>query len=57
MHIPNLAFVYLSYALPDSPLVVGTAIAIEQFGYGFGFAAYLLFMIIIVAMDSIPGRI
>jgi len=47
VHIPNLAFVYLSFAQPGSALVVGTAIAIEQFGYGFGFAAYLLFMIMI----------
>jgi PAT family beta-lactamase induction signal transducer AmpG len=45
VHVPNLAFVYLAYAQPTSLAVIATAIAIEQFGYGFGFAAYLLFMI------------
>lgn len=47
VHIPNLAFVFLAYTLPSSELVIATAIAIEQFGYGFGFAAYLLFMIMV----------
>lgn len=47
VHIPNLAFVYLAYTQPASEVVIGAAIAIEQFGYGFGFAAYLLFMIMV----------
>ncbi len=47
VHLPNLAFVFLAYALPGNIVVIATAIAIEQFGYGFGFAAYLLFMIMV----------
>ncbi len=47
VHIPNLAFVFLAYTLPSSEWIIATAIAIEQFGYGFGFAAYLLFMIMV----------
>jgi PAT family beta-lactamase induction signal transducer AmpG len=47
VHLPNLAFVFLAYALPDNIVVIGAAVAIEQFGYGFGFAAYLLFMIMV----------
>jgi MFS transporter, PAT family, beta-lactamase induction signal transducer AmpG len=47
VHLPNLAFVFLAYALPTNVYVIGTAIAVEQFGYGFGFAAYLLFMIMV----------
>ncbi|MCY7387408.1 MAG: MFS transporter, partial [Burkholderiales bacterium] len=47
VHLPNLAFVFLAYALPTNIYVIATAIAIEQFGYGFGFAAYLLFMIMV----------
>jgi PAT family beta-lactamase induction signal transducer AmpG len=47
VHLPNLAFVFLAYALPGNVVVIATAIAIEQFGYGFGFAAYLLFMIMV----------
>lgn len=47
VHVPNLAFVFLAATHPSSIVVVSTAIAIEQFGYGFGFAAYLLYMIMI----------
>jgi len=36
MHLPDLIFVYLSQALPQSLWFVGSAVALEQFGYGFG---------------------
>jgi MFS transporter, PAT family, beta-lactamase induction signal transducer AmpG len=45
--LPNLVFVFLSYNLPDNLLIINMAIAVEQFGYGFGFTAYMLFMIYI----------
>jgi MFS transporter, PAT family, beta-lactamase induction signal transducer AmpG len=45
--LPNLVFVFLSQNLPDNLLIINAAIAIEQFGYGFGFTAYMLFMIYI----------
>lgn len=44
MTLPCFTFVYLSTALPSNPWIVGTAISIEQFGYGFGFTAYMLYM-------------
>ncbi len=47
IQLPNVVYVYLSYAQPDSFLIVNACVAIEQFGYGFGFAAYLLVMIYI----------
>jgi len=47
VHLPNIAFVYLAYMLPQNIYLVAAAIAVEQFGYGFGFAAYLLFMIMV----------
>jgi len=47
IHLPNLAFVYLALAQPAAEAVIGTAIAVEQFGYGFGFTAYLMFMILV----------
>jgi len=45
MNIPNLVYVFLSYQMPSSLWVVGAAVAAEQFGYGFGFTAYMLYMI------------
>ena len=45
VHVPNLAFVWLAHAQPGDPALVAAVIALEQFGYGFGFAAYLMYMI------------
>jgi len=47
MHLPDLIFIYLSHALPSSLLLIGSAVAIEQFGYGFGFTAYTMYMIMV----------
>jgi PAT family beta-lactamase induction signal transducer AmpG len=49
IHLPDLMFVYLSQVQPESFLLVNIAVAIEQFGYGFGFTAYMLYMIIVSA--------
>ena len=43
--IPDFVYVYMSYALPDSLLVVNICVFFEQFGYGFGFTAYMLYLI------------
>ena len=43
--IPDLVYVYLSYAQPDSLSVINSCIFIEQLGYGFGFTAYMLYLI------------
>ena len=43
--LPDLVYVYLSYALPSNLLVVNICVFIEQFGYGFGFSAYMLYLI------------
>lgn len=47
MHTPDLAFVYLSSYQPTSLFLINLAVAAEQFGYGFGFTAYMMFMIMI----------
>lgn len=44
MTLPCLTFVYLSIFQPTNLVAISTAIAIEQFGYGFGFTAYMLYM-------------
>ena len=40
-----LTFVYLAYAQPGSLAVVSLCVFVEQFGYGFGFTAYMLYLI------------
>ncbi|WP_317205485.1 MFS transporter [Janthinobacterium sp.] len=47
VHLPDLVFVYLATALPGNVYTIAACIAAEQFGYGFGFAAYLLYMIMV----------
>jgi MFS transporter, PAT family, beta-lactamase induction signal transducer AmpG len=47
MHLPDLVFVYLSRALPENFHLITLAVAVEQFGYGFGFTAYTLVMIMV----------
>jgi len=47
VHLPNLAFVLLALFHPRSLAVISGAIAVEQFGYGFGFTAYIMFMVMI----------
>ena len=43
--LPDLVYVYLSYALPSSLAVINVCVFVEQFGYGFGFTAYMLYMV------------
>jgi PAT family beta-lactamase induction signal transducer AmpG len=45
INLPNAVYVYLSFCKPDSFPLVNMAIGVEQFGYGFGFTAYMLYMI------------
>ena len=39
-----LAFVYLSFAHTESLILINICVFIEQFGYGFGFTAYMLYL-------------
>jgi PAT family beta-lactamase induction signal transducer AmpG len=47
VHLPDLVFVYLSSAQPANIYLVSAFLAVEQFGYGFGFTAMMLYMIMV----------
>jgi PAT family beta-lactamase induction signal transducer AmpG len=47
IHLPDAVFIWLAYAQPENLFAIGAGIAVEQFGYGFGFTAMLLYMIYI----------
>ncbi|MFH0988941.1 MAG: AmpG family muropeptide MFS transporter [bacterium] len=47
MHTPDLMFVFLSQVQPVHFLTICAAVGIEQFGYGFGFTAYMMYMIMV----------
>ena len=52
MNLPNVVFYFLSATAPSSLAVIGAALGVEMFGYGFGFVGVILFIMQVVA----PGR-
>ena len=45
MNVPNLVYVYLAFVQPQNFWVISSCVAIEQLGYGFGFTAFMLYLI------------
>ena len=45
INLPHLAYVYMAYFQPENHWIIGLCVVIEQFSYGFGFTAYMLYMI------------
>lgn len=51
LNVPDLLYVWMSVAQPDSRWLIGSLVGVEQFGYGVGFTAYMVFM-----LQSSQGR-
>ncbi len=45
INLPGWVYILLAYTRPTSLAVVSAAVGLEQFAYGFGFTAYMLYMI------------
>ncbi len=45
INLPNAVYIFLSLAQPEAAWVVHVAVGVEQFGYGFGFSAYMLYLL------------
>lgn len=45
MYLPKLVFLFLSYTQPENFLAICGCVAVEQFGYGFGFTAFMLYLL------------
>ncbi len=45
IHLPDAVFIWLASAQPENLYAIGAGVAIEQFGYGFGFTAFMLYLI------------
>jgi len=43
--LPCAVYVYMSIVQPTNFWIISACVAFEQFGYGFGFTAYMLYMI------------
>lgn len=44
INVPNFLYVWLAWTQPASLTLISGALAVEQLGYGFGFAAYLVYL-------------
>ena len=44
LNLPNLIYVYMAMFQPQSMIINSALIAIELFGYGFGFAGFMVFL-------------
>jgi len=51
-NIPFLAYAFLAVTLPNNVYIIGSAVAIEYFGYGFGFVGLILF----IMQNIAPGK-
>jgi len=49
MNLPGVVYIYLAYVQTTSLWIIGSSVVIEQFGYGFGFTAFSLYMLSISA--------
>jgi PAT family beta-lactamase induction signal transducer AmpG len=47
IHLPDAVFIWLASAQPENLFAIGAGVAVEQFGYGFGFTAFMLYLIFI----------
>ncbi len=52
MHLPIIGFILLSHFHPESVSYIYLTVIAEQFGYGFGFAAFLMFLIFVAEGES-----
>ncbi|WP_396171519.1 MFS transporter [Flavobacterium sp.] len=52
MHLPILGFILLAYFHPASIYYVYAVVILEQFGYGFGFAAFMMYLIYVADGES-----
>ena len=43
--LPCLSFVFLAMFQPENNWIIGSCVALDQFGYGFGFTAYMMYLI------------
>lgn len=47
INVPDLLYVMLAYLQPENIFIIYASVAVEQFGYGFGFTALMMYMIYI----------
>jgi len=52
INIPNTVYIFMSFTMPSNLILINAMIAIEQFGYGFGFTGYMLYMLYVAGQGK-----
>jgi PAT family beta-lactamase induction signal transducer AmpG len=52
MHLPIIGFILLAHFHPASVYYIYVVVILEQFGYGFGFAAFMMYLIYVAEGES-----
>ncbi|PRY85472.1 MFS transporter [Mongoliibacter ruber] len=52
LNVPNVFYYFLAYFQPESAFYAGLVVVIEQLGYGFGFAAFMMYLIYVAEGPS-----
>ncbi|MEP6805236.1 MAG: MFS transporter [Flavobacterium sp.] len=52
MHLPIIGFILLAHFHPSSIYYIYAVVITEQFGYGFGFAAFMMYLIYVAEGES-----
>lgn len=52
MHLPIIGFILLAFFHPTSIYYIYTVVILEQFGYGFGFTAFMMYLIHVAEGES-----
>jgi len=52
MHLPIIGFILLAHFHPASVYYIYAVVILEQFGYGFGFAAFMMYLIYVADGES-----
>ncbi|WP_291788522.1 MFS transporter [Cecembia sp.] len=52
LNVPNFFYYLLAYFQPESTFYAGLVVVIEQLGYGFGFAAFMMYLIYVAEGPS-----
>ncbi len=47
INLPDLAYIYMAWQQPEASWLIHLLVGIEQFGYGFGFTAFMMYLIYI----------
>lgn len=52
LNVPNFFYYLLAYFQPESAFYAGFVVVVEQLGYGFGFAAFMMYLIYVAEGPS-----